>query len=253
MTDTRSPLLRCLRELAQLSVLDHSLPEMLDRIVAIANDAVPPSEKVGLTLDVAGAVSTAAFTDDDVPEIEADQYGADAGPCLDAARHGLVFSVPSTATDDRYPEFSRSCAAHGIRSSLSTPVIARSSKRAALNFYATEADAFTPDDVDLAEAFAKHAAVAIENAEAYYSAKQLASQLGIALETRVVIEQAKGILIAQGRTGDDAFDVLRKASQRENRKLRDIAADLVGAAERRAGSRNGHGGALAPPAASSGP
>jgi GAF domain-containing protein len=234
MTDIDAPLLRSLRDLGQLSVLDHSLPEMLDRIVVIANDAVVAAAKAGLTLDVAGSASTAAYTDDDVPEIDAAQYATGHGPGLHAALHGEVVNVPSIGDDERWPRFAAACVSHGIRSTLSTPVIARSAKRAALNFYATSERAFDADDIELAEALAMQAAVAIENAEAYYSARQLADQLQGALDTRIVIEQAKGLLMARGQSSDEAFEVLRRASQRENRKVREIAADVVAEAERRA-------------------
>jgi GAF domain-containing protein len=227
---------RALRELGQLSVLDLTLPEMLQRVVAIANDTVVPSVRCGPTLDVAGRASTAAYTDDEVPEIEAAQYDANVGPCLDAAREGAVFTIPSTARDERWRPFSDACAARGMHSTLSTPVLARSAKRAALNFYSTQERAFDEQAIAVADVFAKQAAVVIENAEAYYSAKQLAEQLALALDTRIVIEQAKGILIGQGHTGDDAFDVLRRSSQRLNRKLHLIAADLVAETEQQAKS-----------------
>jgi len=234
MIDDEAPLLQSLRELGQLSVLDFTLPEMLDRIVAIANDAVPRSTKAGLTLDVGGRASTAAYTDEDVPEIDADQYATGVGPCLDAALQGEMFVVPSTRDDERWRPFSEACVAHGILSTLSASVIARSAKRAALNFYASEVDAFGDRDRELADAFARQAAVAIENAEAYYSARQLADQLQVALDGRSVIERAKGLLMAPGRSSEDAFDLLRRVSQRENRELREIAADVVAEAERRA-------------------
>jgi GAF domain-containing protein len=234
MSTVESPLVRSLRELGKLSVLDYTLPEMLERIVAIANEAVAPSTMAGLTLDVAGMASTAASTDEAVAEIDEAQYRpGGAGPCLDSARHGLVFAIPSTTEDRRWPEFSARCAANGIHSTVSAPVVARSAKRAALNLYAATDGAFGSDDVELAEAFAKQAAVAIENAEAYYSVKQLAEQLQVALDTRIVIEQAKGLLMAKGCSPEEAFDVLKSRSQSANRKLRDIAADVVADAERR--------------------
>lgn len=234
MSTIDSPLVRSLQELGRLSVLDYTLPEMLDRIVLIANDAVEASKMAGLTLDVGGKTSTAAYTDELVPELEQVQYRpGGSGPCLDAARHGEIFTIPSTKDDERWPEFSGCCAEKGLHSTISAPVIARSAKRAALNMYAETESAFDDADVQVASAFAKQAAVAIENAEAYYSVKQLAEQLQVALDTRIVIEQAKGLLMAEGRSADAAFTILKAASQRENRKLREIAAELVDKWERR--------------------
>jgi GAF domain-containing protein len=234
MSTIESPLARSLRELGNLSVLDHTLPEMLQRIVVIANNAIQSSDMAGVTLDVGGLASTAAYTDESVAEIDEAQYRpGGSGPCVDAARLGQVFVILSTTNDRRWPKFSQCCAANDVHSTLSAPVIARSAKRAALNLYAGCDGAFNDDDIELAEALAKQAAVAIENAEAYYSVKQLSEQLQVALDTRIVIEQAKGLLMAAGRSPDEAFDVLKRASQRENRKLRDIATDLIVEAERR--------------------
>lgn len=238
MSTLEGQLARSLRELGQLSVLDFTLPEMLERIVVIANDTVKGSRMAGLTLDVAGVASTAAYTDEKVPDIDEAQNGpVGRGPCVDAARHGQTFMIPSTSDDERWKAFSDSCVAHGVQSTVSAPIIPRSAKRAALNLYADTVDAFDAGDVELVEAFAMQAALAIENAEAYFSAKQLADQLQIALDTRVVIEQAKGLLMAQGRSGDEAFEVLRTRSQHDNRKLRDIASDVVAEAEERAKTR----------------
>ena len=99
--------------------------------------------------------------------------------------------------------------------------------------YATTEAAFDEGDIQLVEAFAHQVALAIEKAEAYYSVKQLADQLQVALDTRIVIEQAKGLLMAQGCTAEEAFEVLKTRSQTSNRKLRDIATDVVTDSQRR--------------------
>lgn len=100
-----------------------------------------------------------------------------------------------------------------------------------MNFYYREERAFGPNEETLGTAFGEQAAIVIGNARAYWQAKALGEQLTQALDTRVVIEQAKGLLMATGLTSDAAFDVLRKASQRENRKIHLVAADLVADAD----------------------
>jgi AmiR/NasT family two-component response regulator len=78
-------------------------------------------------------------------------------------------------------------------------------------------------------------ATVIANARAYWGAKEMADQLRHAMESRATIEQAKGILISQSRvSADEAFEILVRASQRENRKLREIATDIVERAQGRA-------------------
>jgi GAF domain-containing protein len=219
--------------LAQLSVVDHSMVEILGRLAALANDTLDRSCSVGLTLETKGALGTPVFTDERVPEIDEWQYKTGAGPCVDAFRTGEIQINESTPNDDRWPQFSAVCEVHGILSTLSVPV-SNGNTLGALNFYASSEGPFDRDDVDVAAAFAAQAAIVVDHATAYWTVRDLADQLTEALESRVVIEQAKGILIASGKTGDEAFDVLRRASQTRNRKLRDVAADLVAKAERRA-------------------
>jgi AmiR/NasT family two-component response regulator len=89
------------------------------------------------------------------------------------------------------------------------------------------------DDLALAQAFANYAGVAIANAHLYTATATQARQLEEAMASRAVIEQAKGLIMAQRRcTPDEAFQTLSRASQRSNRKLRDIATAIVTAAQR---------------------
>lgn len=227
-------LTRAIREMGQFSVVDDSMTETLRRLTLLANDTVDGSDIVGLTMEVNGKLSTPVFTAEESPELDSTQYTTGVGPCVDTYREGVVHSIPSTREDSRWRRFSEACVAHGVLSTLSVPVMSKAEKLAALNFYARSESAFGPEAEELALAFAAQAAVVISNSRAYWSARQLGEQLNEALQTRVVIEQAKGLLMSTGKTGDQAFEVLKRASQRENRKLRDIAADLIAEAEKRA-------------------
>lgn len=227
-------LARAIREMGQFSVVDDSMTETLQRLALLANDTVDGSDMVGLTMEVDGKLSTPVFTAEESPEIDSAQYRTGVGPCVDTYRDGVVNSIPSTPEDSRWRPFSEACLARGILSTLSVPVLSKTEKLAALNFYAGSVGAFDTEAEELALAFAAQAAIVIANSRAYWSARQLGEQLNEALQTRVVIEQAKGLLMSTGKTGDQAFEVLKRASQRENRKLRDIAADLIAEAEKRA-------------------
>ena len=120
--------------------------------------------------------------------------------------------------------------------SVGIPVVAQLS--GALNIYSTDLAAFDADAIALAEAFAGYAAVALANAHLYETTSALAKQMAEAMGSRAVIEQAKGILIAQqGVHPDEAFRMLARASQSSNRKLRDIAQAIVDGAQRGPGWR----------------
>ena len=236
MATPEDRLIEAIRQLASFSVVDDVMPAMLHRIAVLANDTLEGSAMVGITMAVNGRPGTPVFTDEAAPEIDSAQYETGVGPCLDTFRGAIVHGIPSTANDHRWKPFSEACLAHDVHSTLSIPVVSKDARLGALNFYSHDEGAFDANDVTLGTAFAAQAAIVVSNAEAYWSARALAEQLTQALETRVVIEQAKGLLMSTGVTGDEAFALLRKASQRENRKLHLVAGELVAEAERRATS-----------------
>jgi hypothetical protein len=99
----------------------------------------------GLTIrDDRGRPTTAVYTDRLVSEIDQAQYDNDRGPCLDAARTHIVFEVQDTRRDDRWPEFAAAAARHGVRSTLSMPVVAADDGIGALNFYDRRVSYFDP-------------------------------------------------------------------------------------------------------------
>jgi GAF domain-containing protein len=136
--------------------------------------------------------------------------------------------VDAYGADERYREFAAACRAAGVPESLSIglPVRHRTAV-GALNVYGGP---FTDEDVELAVALAGHAAVAVANAALYQSMADLAENLQVAMQSRAVIEQAKGIIMAR-RNGspDQAFEWLRVRSQHANVKVRDIAQRIVDA------------------------
>jgi GAF domain-containing protein len=142
-------------------------------------------------------------------------------------RTKTVVEVPAIAGDGRWPLFAVRAAKHDVLSSLSLPLVVQEEGRGALNLYGKTTAAFTTEDRDRGELFAEQAAVAIANTEVYWRTFELTENLQLALENRDVIGQAKGILMARRAiSADEAFDELRRASQRRNEKLRDIA-DVV--------------------------
>ncbi|MDQ4132095.1 MAG: GAF and ANTAR domain-containing protein [Actinomycetota bacterium] len=226
--ESQDPLARSLAALSRFFVGEGSVKETLDRVAALAEQAVPAAEMTGITMVVEGRAKTAVFTDDEAPEIDSAQYETGIGPCLDAFRHQQMLTIHDTLKDGRWGPFNEAAAAHGVRSTLSLPLVANHEGLGALNFYARTADAFSDQDVSVGSQFAAQAAIVLANAQAYWDAHQLSEDLATAMKSRAVIEQAKGILMGAQRCGaDEAFQILVRASQRENRKLRDIADDIV--------------------------
>ena len=213
---------------------DATMLETLTRVSQAARQAVPQADSVGITMMVDGKPGTYVFTDPKMPEVDRTQYESGRGPCIDAWRDGVVYSIGDTRTDTRWPEFSAVASERAIRSTLSMPMIADDRSVGAMNLYATRRRAFSDDDQRTVQLFAAQAAFLLVNAQAYWDSRSLSENLVEALKSRAVIEQAKGIIMAaRGGTPDEAFEMLVAQSQHENRKLRDLAAELVSNAGRR--------------------
>ena len=222
---------QALNSLSQFLVANSSMGDTLLRVSQITIDAIPAAEMAGISmLGDDGTPTTTVFTDPEAPDIDAAQYRSGEGPCLDAWRDKRVVRVNDVklATTD-YADFSATAQQHGIESTLSLPLIAGELGIGALNLYACSRNAFTADDERIAVELAAAASIVLANASAYWGASQLSQQLSEAMTSRAIIEQAKGMLMAKSPELDaeQAFDLLRKASQRENVKLRDIAQRIV--------------------------
>jgi GAF domain-containing protein len=227
MVDHTDALIAGIDAIAKLYVGETTLEETQQRVADLAN-TISGSDMVGVTMLVAGQPRTAVSTDEIASEIDDSQYSTGTGPCLDACRSQHVQRVDATDSDDRWPEFGEAAAARGIFSSLSLPLVDHDTGRGALNCYSRTAGAFSPEDERNGSKFAAAASVALANSEAYWDARHLSERLDLAMQSRATIEQAKGILMAAQHCGPDpAFEILVRASQRQNRKLRDIADELV--------------------------
>jgi GAF domain-containing protein len=214
---------------------DTPLTELLQRVTTLAARTVANCTVAGITVVHDGVPQTPVYTDERAPRVDQVQYDTGDGPCLDALRLGDVFRIEDTSTETRWREFCDAAVDEGFRSTLSVPIDVsgnRTEVLGALNLYSEIPDAFDRDTMAATESFAQHSAIVIANAQAYWGARQLSAQLQQAMESRAIIEQAKGILMgAEHISADHAFELLVRASQRENRKLRDIAADIVARTE----------------------
>jgi len=215
-------------ELARLVVSDHSLDSVMTAIAEVGKRLVPGATEVSVTLVRGGAAETVASTGQLAVAMDERQYRDGDGPCLTAAKEGQLISLPDAAAAGRWPEFAAAARSQGVGSSLSVPVRLPEPISAGLNLYSDKTAGFPEHDVELARTLAAYAAVALANLHLYESQKQVADHLERALESRGVIDQAKGILMGQRRcTADEAFQLLVDISQDTNRKLRDVAQTLV--------------------------
>jgi GAF domain-containing protein len=215
--------------LGRIVLGERSLDEVLDQVSQLARRSIEGADEVSVTLIRDEKTRTAAFTGEVALALDERQYEAGFGPCLDAAESGETFAISDTqAPDVPWTKFAAAAAAKGMRSTLSVGLPVQQRTIGALNLYSSRVDGFDDDAVQLATTFAGYGAVALANASLYESTADLARHMQQALHSRAVIDQAKGIIMArQHCSPEEAFLMLSQASQRSNRKLRDIAQAMV--------------------------
>jgi len=217
-----------LRTLSRLLLAEETLDATLSRVAGLACRTLGSCDIASVTMINGGRPSTPVQTDPLAKELDTVQYSSDHGPCLEAySVHGVVrATVPACA--DRWPQFTDAAQKAGVRSVLAVPLMVNDQPFGALNLYSQTTDDFHDEDEETAVLFSEQAAVACANAEIYWRTHNLTHHLREALESRDVIGQAKGILMARrGITSDAAFDALRRVSQHRNIKLREIAEQVV--------------------------
>jgi hypothetical protein len=235
--DAAGPLAREFMQLAAALTAEPTVRGVLKRVVHAAADAVPGADVVSITLRSPAGFTTPVETHELATRLDEIQYRFDEGPCVEATRTaglGLTFSADLSRSRE-YPRFGPAAAERGVCSVLAVGLFPHGGdapRMGALNIYSHEVGGLDELDRDIALVLAAHAATALASTMACTAADLEVAQLRQALSSRDVIGQAKGILMERRRiSADEAFDVLRSASQSLNVKLTQVAATLV---ERRA-------------------
>ncbi|MBA2360086.1 MAG: GAF and ANTAR domain-containing protein [Actinobacteria bacterium] len=234
-------------EVARSLLTERDVEQTLAKIIQLAVETIEPCEHAGIDIIGRRTIRPVVQSDETASDFGRIQVAVDEGPCLDAIREQEVFVTGRLSHERRWPAFSaRAHEETGIQSVAAFRLFADEETMGALNLYSTEADAFDEHDIAVGSVFAAHAAVALTSARER-------EHLEEALQTRDLIGRAKGILMArQTITDDQAFDLLRRASQRLNVKLRDVAGEVIAtrlpaerkplaAVQRRPGGLDGEG------------
>jgi transcriptional regulator with GAF, ATPase, and Fis domain len=213
--------------LAQLLLSEDDPAATLRQLAELAVEVIPGSDAAGVI--AAGAeswsVAASAGTVADLHEL---QLETGDGPVAEVLRYGEARRIDDAATEDRWPAVCAAMASEQLSSCLVLPLRTDRQRGGAVALYGRKPDAFVGSSHDIALLFAAQGGVAVRNAALYRSCRRMLQNVQIALGSRAVIEQAKGILVAQyGYPPDVAFKRLSAISQNSNRKVRDVAADLV--------------------------
>lgn len=207
---------------------EEELPVVLQRVCRQVIHAVPDAEIASITLLREGIPYTATATGDDAHRVDAAQYEAGHGPCLEATRTGELQRVAVAEVAHRWPAFAAAAAETAVVAALSAPLVVDHQYHGSLNLYDTGGNSFGAFDAALLDLYTAAAEAALRSTRRHQAARDTMGQLRTALTSRAVIDQAKGILMALHCIGsDEAFELLTKASQDQNLKLREVAQNFV--------------------------
>jgi len=222
VADRSEDLANTFAQVARMLMKGNDLDGMLATMCKLAVATIRGAQHCGVALVEERQVRTAGASDDVPVTVDEIQYDTGEGPCLDAIRSHQVFEAADFRAEGRWPLFTtRALQQTGITSMLSFRLYAADHTMGSLNLYSPEVDGFDDDDRHVGLIFAAHAAVALSHAQQIWHLER-------ALVTRDIIATAKGMLMASGDVSDEeAFDILRRASQRTNVKLRMIAQLIV--------------------------
>jgi GAF domain-containing protein len=188
-----------------------------------ATRLLPGCDHASVTTLHRGRLSTGRSSSETGSRLDRMQYDADEGPCLDALRDHVVVDCADLRAEDRWPSWRpQALAETAVRATLSVPLRTDGvTTFGSLNLYAERPGTFGADQRDTAQVLADSVAAAV-------SAGREIDQLSTALQSRTAIGQAEGILMERlGIDADQAFAYLRRVSQAQNRKLVQVAADIV--------------------------
>jgi GAF domain-containing protein len=218
-----------LETLADAIEREDSLDALLQRVCQQVLGAIPGVDMAGVSLTSDGrGPKTAACTDEAVGAIDSVQYEAGMGPALHAAATGKIERVDVSTAQQRWPEFVRAAQQAGVNSYLSAPLFIDAEYSGALNLYSLHAHGYRELDAAVLELYTTAVESHLRTWRRYLATRRLTEQLRQALESRPVIERAKGILmVLHGISADQAFEMLVEQSQHRNKKLRDVAEWMV--------------------------
>ena len=221
-----------LDDLGRITVAEHSLESVVRTVTELTARVLPGEPIASVTVVRGGRPSTVASSGELALVLDEEQYRLGTGPCLSAAATGQPSEIPDMRMDRQWPDFASVAAEAGCDSMLSYPLPVREQVSGALNVYARDFTTAERPTRELLARLTAYAVVPVANAYLYGAAVARAEHLQSALDSRAVIDQAKGILMERFRlTPDAAFQALTRVSMETNTKLRDVALRFVATGE----------------------
>ncbi len=208
---------------------DYDVVDLLHTLVTECTEILAAQAGGLMLADSSGRLQVVASTSERADLVEVMQLAAGAGPCVDCFTSGTVVSVPDIqASTEDWPAFRLAAAQQGFKSVHATPMRLRSDVIGTMNLFSTAVGSLKRRDAALAQALADVATIGILQERVSAQSQVVTEQLQRALDSRILIEQAKGVLSqSAGFSMDEAFVVLRAHARNHNLTLRAVAEGVA--------------------------
>lgn len=216
-------------ELADTLVADFDVIDFLQKVAARCVELLDVAATGVVLADQSGTLMAVAASDERARLLELFEVQNDEGPCRDCYRLGqAVVNVDLESATERWPQFAQRAITGGFRSANALPLRLRHQVIGALNLFDTRQEGLGPDQLRLAQALADAATIGILQQRSIRNSEVVAGQLQAALTSRIVIEQAKGVLAERLQIAvDAAFTVLRAGARSRNMLLSEVAREVA--------------------------
>ena len=207
---------------------EHDVIDTMDTVVQASTQFTSAVDAGIVLADQDGRLHVLASTSERAADVEEEQLGVAEGPCLEAYATGEPVDLPDLADAEGWPTFTRVALASGFRSAHATPMRLGDRILGALNLFSDRPGPLGAQDIALVQAFTDVATLALVHSGNLRQQTDLAAQLQHALDSRVLIEQAKGVLAERhGISIDRAFALLRRQARAHSARLHDVAHRVV--------------------------
>ena len=222
-------LARAFVRLADTLAAEFDIVEFLQSLSVDSVEIIGAEAASVMLADARGELRLVASSEERMRLLELFEIQSAQGPCLDAFGSGQAVQASGAESRTRWPVFASRASEAGFQALCSVPMRARADIIGALNLFRGSDRPFSDAELEIARAMAQVATIALIQERAIRERSMLAGQLQAALRSRIVIEQAKGMLAEHlSTTVDDAFQLLNRYARDHNRKLTDVARDVVG-------------------------